>query len=135
MQFSKKGRWVYYGTSERIKCSHRLLNEVDVGDNRLAKDQTYDVEVWWKLDHLTWSKDEEDFVWRRTGDWQMEEHTLSAVSSGRKKIVLLEQNTEIYELKEKGSSRIWWKGRAVKPWLAKNYIVWERKQHDELNSN
>lgn len=133
--FSKKGRWVYYGTSERIKCSHRLVNEVDVGDNRLAKNQKYEAEVWWKLDHLTWSKDEEDFVWKWTGDWQVDEHTLSATSSGWKKIVLLEQNTEITELEEKGSSRIWWKGRAVKPWLATNYIVWEPEQHDELNGN
>ena len=52
-EFTKKGRWVYYGTSERIKCSHRLKNEVDVGDNRLARKQKYKVEVWWKLDHLT----------------------------------------------------------------------------------
>lgn len=137
IDYTKKGRWVYYGTSERIKCDHRLLNEVTVGDNRLAKNQKYKAEVWWKLDHLTWSKDEEDFIWRRTDDkWRVQEHTLSAVSSGRKKIQILEENTEIYELEEKGSSRIWWKGRAVnRTWPRKDYIVWETEHHDELNSN
>ena len=137
MQFTKKGRWVYVGESERIKCDHRLLNEVDVGDNRLAKNQKYKAEVWYKLDHLTWSKDEEDFVLKWTDPrWKKQAHTLSATSSSRKKIDLLEENTEIYELEEKGSSRIWWEGRAVDRWWPrKDYIVWEREQHDELNGN
>ena len=135
-EYTKKGRWVYYSESERIKCEHRLLSEVTVGDNRLAKDQTYKVEVWWKLDHLTWSKDKEDFV-LKSSDWLWlkDPYTLSAISSSRTLIDLLEENTRIYELEEKGSSQIWWEGRAVKPWLARNYIVWEREQHDELNSN
>lgn len=133
-EFTKEGRWVYTGESERIKCNHRLLNEVTVGDNRLAKKQTYKVEVRYQLDYLTWSKEEEDFIVKIFDDWQNQEHTLSATSSGWKKIKILKKNTRIYQLEEKGSSRIWWKGRAFKPLLAKNYIVWDREQHDELNS-
>ena len=134
MQFSKKGRWVYVGESERIKCDHRLLNELDVGDNRLAKNQTYKAEVWWKLDYLTWDKSKEDFVLKWTdNDWKEEEYTLSATSSGSKKIQILEENTEINELEKKGSSQLWWEGRAVdRLWPREDYIVWERAHHDEL---
>ena len=137
VQYTKKGTWVYTGESERIKCYHRLANEVTVGDNRLAKNQTYKVEVWYKLDLLTWSKYKEDFVVTFSDDnWRKKPYTRSATSSGWKKIEILEQNTEIIELEEKGSSRIWWKGRAVdRRWPRKDYIVWEREQHDELNSN
>ena len=137
MQFSKKGRWVYTGESELIKCDHRLKNEVEVGDNRLAKNQTYKAEVWYKLDELTWVKKREEFEVKRAGlSWQKDPYTLSATSSGWKKIGILIHNSEITELKEKGSSQLWWEGRAVdRRWPRKDYIVWERKQHDELNGN
>lgn len=134
-EFTKNGRWVYVGESERIKCDHRLLNEVDVVDNRLAKNQTYRAEVWWKLDHLTWSKEEEDFVWRWTDEhWNVGRYTLSATSSSRKKIQILEKNTEINELEEKGSSQLYWVGVDIpaKIFHHRGYTVWERAHYDEL---
>ena len=81
MEFSKKGRWVYFGQSELIKCYHRLKNKIKDTDSRLAKDQTYRAELWWRLDDLTWSKEEEDFKVARTDlTWRVKPVILSATS-------------------------------------------------------
>ncbi len=134
--FSKKGRWVYYGKSELIKCYHRLKNKVKTGDARLAKSQTYRVEVWWKLDYLTWSKEEEDFeVVRTDEDWRKEAFTMSATNPDSIRVkILTEKNTWVYTLTEKGQSQLYWASkRAHEKWVG-YYTLWERKQHDELNS-
>lgn len=111
------------------------MNEVTVGDNRLAKNQKYQVRVEYMLDHLTWSKEEEDFeVYKTTGWYFLGPFRFSDTSSSRKMVKILEENTEINELEEKGSSQLYWKGRAVDRWWpAKDYIIWEREHHDELN--
>ena len=107
IDFTKKGRWVYTGESEKIKCYHRLLNEVKVGDNRLAKSQTYKARLRWQLERLSWSKDEEDFVHNGFSHWKTEDHTLSATSSSRTIAEMLKENTRIYKLEEKGSSQLY----------------------------
>ena len=137
VQFSKKGRWVYVGQSERIKCEHRLKNKIKTGDARLAKSQTYRAEVWWKLDYVTWSKDEEDFkVVRTDEDWRKEAFTMSATNPDSIRVKILpEKNTWVYTLTEKGQSQLYWVSRIVneawKTWKDP-YTLWERKQHDEL---
>ena len=136
MEFSKKGRWVYYGTSELIKCYHRLKNKIKDTDSRLAKDQTYRAELWWKLDDLTWSKDEGDFKVVRTDlTWRMQPYVLSATSPSSAIVPILpEKNTRVNILTEKGRSQLYWASKeAHEPWVG-YYTLWERKQHDELNS-
>lgn len=131
-EFTKEGRWVYTGESEKIRCYHRLLNEVKVGDNRLAKNQTYKAQLRWQLERLTWSKDEEDFVHNGFSHWETRDYTLSATSSSRLIVKILKENTRIYELEEKGSSQLYWTSRMVnEPWKAV-YTLWERKHYDEL---
>ena len=129
-EYTKKGRWVYYGTSERIKCYHRLVDEITDTDTRLAKNQKYKVRLEYRLAHLTWSKEKEDFeVKSIPPGWQFKHFRFSATSPDWQKVDILEKNTEIYRLNIGGSSQLYWKPRAVKPWLAKNYILWEREQH------
>ena len=61
MEYKQKGRWGCVGESEIIKCYHCLVDEIKDTDTRLAKNQKYKVRGRWKLDHVTWNKNEEDF--------------------------------------------------------------------------
>ena len=136
IDFTKKGRWVYYGESELIKCYHRLKNKIKDTDSRLAKDQTYRAELWWRLDHLTWSKEEGDFKVARTDlTWRTEFHVLSATSPSSTIVEILpKKNTRVNTLTKKGRSQLYWASKeAHEPWVG-YYTLWERKQHDELNS-
>lgn len=129
-EFTKKGTWVYTGESEIIKCYHRLVDEITDTDTRLAKKQKYQVRLEYRLAHLTWSKEKEDFeVKSIPPGWQFKHFRFSATSPDWQKVDILEKNTEIYRLNIGGSSQLYWKPRAVKPWLAKNYILWKREQH------
>ena len=38
-EYTKRGRWVYYGKSEKIKCEHELVDTIVNTDGRLAKGQ------------------------------------------------------------------------------------------------
>ncbi len=134
--FTKKGRWVYYGKSELIKCYHRVVDEIKDTDTRLAKSQTYRAEVWWKLDHLTWSKEEEDFKVVRTDEtWRMRAYSLSATSPDSARIDILVKNSwPNIGPSTRGQSQLYWASkRAHEKWVG-YYTLWERKQHDELNS-
>ena len=137
IQYKKKGRWVYYGTSERIKCSHRLVDEIEDTDTRLAKNQKYRVEVWWKLDYLTWDKDEEDFkVVHTDATWHVQSARLNATSPDSMRIkILTRKNTRVNSLTTLGNSQLYWASKTVHEPCVDYYIVWERAHHDELNNN
>lgn len=47
VQYKKTGRWVYYDTSEKIKCYHRLVDKITDIDTRLANHQKYTAQVLW----------------------------------------------------------------------------------------
>lgn len=136
IDYTKKGRWVYTGESERIKCFHRLKNKIKDTDSRLAKSQTYRAELWWKLDDLTWSKEEEDFKVARTDlTWRTRFYVLSATSPSSAIVKILpEKNTRVNILTEKGRSQLYWASKTAHENWVGYYTVWERKQHDELNS-
>lgn len=131
MEFSKKGGGEYSGTSERIKCYHRLVNAIKDTDTRLAKSQTYEVQLWGQWERWTWSKEKEDFeVYKTTGWHFLGAFRLSATGQDRKKSAYLRKTRKSTILKEKGrSSPLCWKGWAVKPWLARNYILGEREPY------
>ena len=134
--WARAGEWVFSGDSERIKCQHRLKNEIKDTDTRLAKSQTYRAEVWWKLDYLTYSQEESDFKVARTDlTWRVKPVVLSATSPTSAIVkILTEKNTLVNILTEKGRSQLYWSSRtAHEPWVG-YYTLWERKQHDELNS-
>ena len=108
--WSRTGEWVFSGESEKVKSVHWLHSEIaDDPDMRLAKDQNYDVAVYWKLDYLTYNGYEfevveTDLLWNR---WFK---TFSAHSPERKKIdILTRKNTEVNEGPDvKGGSQLFW---------------------------
>ena len=107
--WAKTGEWIFTGESERVRGIHNVLSEIaDAPDMRLARHQSYFVGVYWKLDHLTYNGREfevkkKDFEWR---DWFKK---FNAFASSRKKINIVEQNTEVNEGPDiAGSSQLFW---------------------------
>ena len=80
----------------------------DDPDMRLARHQYYFVGVYWKLDHLTYNGKEFEVV-KKDVCWRPWNKKFSAFARSRKKINILEQNTEVSEGPDiAGSSQLFW---------------------------
>lgn len=151
MVWTKKGKWLWNGESQRIKCEHELVDAIQTpNDSRLANGQTYKVGVRWKLERLSnygllpdgtgdgfWVKIR-DSRWRYlylTGDDEF-----SATSASRKSVTLLEKNSQIFRGPDPlGRSRLYWEG--IQETVGSSPLFglggtprtrWERRQDDEL---
>lgn len=147
--WTKKGKWLWNGESQRIKCEHELVDAIQTpNDSRLADGQTYKVGVKWKLEWLSnygmlpgetghgFIFKSRDRAWRYrylTGDDEF-----SATSASRTSVTLLEKNTQIFQGPNAlGRSRLYWEGiqETTGGGLfggGTTRTRWERRQHDEL---
>lgn len=139
VQLTKKGTWVYYGKSEKIKCEHELVDTIINTDGRLAKGQEYHYGLKYRRVWLTYDPDEGDFVVKKTeklknlnsafSGWKF-----SATSESRRKLRFLRRkNMEIVEGPTAlGQSRLYWKSRVENGLFSSPRTIWERAQYDEL---
>ena len=115
VQLTKKGTWVDYGKSEKIKCEHELVDTVESTDGRLAKGQEYSYGLLFQRVWLTYDPDEGDFVVKKTEKLKnlnsaFHGWKFSATCESRRKINFLrEKNMEIVVGPTAlGQSRIYW---------------------------
>lgn len=139
VQLTKKGTWIYYGKSEKIKCEHELVDTVVNTDGRLAKGQKYHYGLKYRRVWLTYDPDEGDFVVKKTEKLRnlnsaFHGWKFSATSESRRKLRFLrEKNMEIVEGPTAlGQSRLYWESRVEDGWFSAPRTIWERAQHDEL---
>ena len=137
VQLTKKGTWVYYGKSEKIKCEHELVDTVVNTDGRLALGQKYKWGVRFQRQWLTYNG--EEFETKETGKlkeliWENESMWLNATSENRKKLYFLnEKNMKLIDGPTAlGQSRIYWESRVEDGLFSAPRTIWERKQYDEL---
>ena len=137
VQLTKKGTWVYYGKSEKIKCEHELVDTIVNTDGRLAVGQKYKWGVRFQRQWLTYNG--ERFVEKETEKlkvliWENESMWLNATSENRKNLYFLrEKNQQLIDGPTAlGQSRLYWKSRVEDGWFSAPRTIWERAQHDEL---
>ena len=139
VQLTKKGTWIYYGKSEKIKCEHELVDTIVNTDGRLALGQEYHYGLKYRRVWLTYDPDEGDFVVKKTEKLKNLNSAIpgwkfSATSKSRRNLRFLRRkNMEIVEGPTAlGQSRIYWKSRVEDGLFSAPRTIWERAQHDEL---
>ena len=129
--WAKTGEWIFTGVSEKVKGIHNVHSEIaEDPDFRLAYDQYYYVGVYWKLNHLTYNGREFEVV-KKDISWRRWEKRFSAFARSRKKINIVEQNTEVSEGPDiAGSSQLFWTSKksisTIPP--AHATVVWKPDQ-------
>ena len=145
--WTKKGKWLWNGESQKIYCEHELVDTIQTpNDSRLANGQTYKVGVKWKLERLSnyglllgetghgFRFKFRDSVWR----YYYPDDEFSATSASSVSVKLLEKNTQIFQGPVAlGRSRLYWEGiqesvGGISGALGTTRTRWERRQHDEL---
>ena len=145
--WTKKGKWLWNGESQRIKCEHELVDTIQTpNDSRLANGQTYKVGVKWKLEWLSnygllpggtgdgFIFKSRDRAWR----YRYPDDEFSATSASRVSVQLLEKNSQIFQGPVAlGRSRLYWEGiqETTGGGLfggGTTRTRWELRQHDEL---
>ena len=137
VQLTKKGTWIYYGKSEKIKCEHELVDTIVNTDGRLAVGQKYKWGVRFQRQWLTYNG--EEFETKETGKlkeliWENESMWLNATSKNRKNLYFLnEKNMKLIDGPTAlGQSRLYWKSRVEDGLFSAPRTIWERAQYDEL---
>ena len=152
--WTKKGKWLWNGESQKIYCEHELVDAIQTpNDSRLANGQTYKVGVKWKLERLSNygqlpGETGHGFIFKsRDSNWRYQyltgDNEFSATSASRKSVTLLEKNSQICDGPDAlGRSRLYWEG--IQETVGSSPIFglggttrtrWERRQLDELKED
>ncbi|MCS1407165.1 MAG: hypothetical protein M2R45_00322 [Verrucomicrobia subdivision 3 bacterium] len=129
--YPREGVYLYRGGTVKITTGYKLVSTISSTDNRLMNGQKYQARVWYRLADMVYRGGiAGEGVWDEfeQKDRQFKTETLSATHDDSERLYLLTKNTKLIERAVMGSSTLRWRAREVKPWFAKNYILWERQQ-------